>query len=76
VIGPAVGLAAVGVALGSTTAWLLGAVLAPQLYEVSPHDPLTFAAVAAILLLAAWAACWIPARRAARLDPLIALRSE
>jgi ABC-type antimicrobial peptide transport system permease subunit len=56
--------------------WLLGGVLAPQLYEVSPHDPLTFATVAAILLLAAWAACAIPARRAGRLDPLVALRSE
>jgi putative ABC transport system permease protein len=76
VIGPAVGLAAIGVALGSSAAWLLGAVLAPQLYEVSPHDPPTFAAVAAILLGAAWAACWIPARRAGRLDPLVALRSE
>jgi putative ABC transport system permease protein len=76
VIGPAVGLAAIGVALGSSAVWLLGGVLAPQLYEVSPHDPLTFATVAAILLLAAWAACAIPARRAGRLDPLVALRSE
>jgi putative ABC transport system permease protein len=76
VIGPAVGLAAIGVVLGSSAVWLLGGVLAPQLYEVSPHDPLTFATVAAILLLAAWAACAIPARRAGRLDPLVALRSE
>jgi putative ABC transport system permease protein len=76
VIGPAVGLAAIGVALGSSAVWLLGGVLAPQLYEVSPHDPLTFSTVAATLLLAAWAACAIPARRAGRLDPLVALRSE
>ena len=76
VIRPAVGLAAIGVALGSAAAWLLGRLLAPDLYEVSPHDPLTFALVACILLAAAWAACAIPARRAGRLDPLVALRSE
>ena len=76
VIGPAVGLAAIGVVLGSAAAWLLGRMLALELYEVSVHDPLTFALVACILLAAAWAACAIPARRAGRLDPLVALRSE
>jgi putative ABC transport system permease protein len=76
VIRPAVGLAAIGVALGLVAAWLLGRVLAPELYEVSPHDPLTFTLVACILLAAAWSACVIPARRAGRLDPLVALRSE
>jgi ABC-type lipoprotein release transport system permease subunit len=64
------------VALGSLAAWLLGRVLAPELYEVSAHDPITFALVACILLAAAWAACAIPAHRAGRLDPLVALRSE
>ena len=76
VILPSIGLAAVGVAVGSLGAWLIGRALPLELYEVSPHDPLTFAVVAGILLIAAWAACAIPARRAARLDPLIALRSE
>jgi putative ABC transport system permease protein len=76
VIRPAVGLAAIGVAVGSAAAWLLGGVLAPDLYEVSPRDPLTFGLVAGILLATAWAACAIPARSAGRLDPLIALRSE
>jgi ABC-type antimicrobial peptide transport system permease subunit len=76
VIRPAVGLAAIGVLVGSGVAWLLGRVLAPELYEVSPHDPLTFALVACILLAAAGAACAIPAWRAGRLDPLVALRSE
>jgi predicted permease len=76
VIGPALGLAAVGVALGSAGAWLAGRLLAPQLYETSPSDPVTFVLVAGILLAAAWAACAIPARRAGRLDPLVALRSE
>ena len=76
VILPAVGLAALGVALGSAGALLLGRLVAPDLYQISPHDPLTFAVVAGILLAAAWAACALPARRASRLDPLIALRSE
>jgi putative ABC transport system permease protein len=76
VIRPAVGLAAVGVLLGSIAAWLLGRALAPELYEVSLHDPVTFVLVGVVLLAAAWAACAIPARRAAGLDPLIALRSE
>jgi putative ABC transport system permease protein len=76
IIRPAVGLAAIGVAFGSAAAWLLGRVLAPSLYEVSPHDPLTFAVVGCLLLAAASAACVIPARRASRVDPLIAMRSE
>ena len=76
VVLPAVGLALAGVAAGSAGAWLIGRALPLELYEVSPHDPLTFAVVAGILLVAAWAACAIPARRAARLDPLNALRSE
>jgi putative ABC transport system permease protein len=76
VVRPAVGLAAIGVTLGSAGAWLLGRLAAPDLYEVSPHDPLTFGVVAGVLLVAAWAACAIPAWRAGRLDPLIALRAE
>jgi putative ABC transport system permease protein len=76
IIRPALGLAAIGVGFGSAGAWLLGRALAPDLYEVSPHDPLTFALVACVLLAAAWAAGAVPARRAGRLDPLVALRSE
>jgi predicted lysophospholipase L1 biosynthesis ABC-type transport system permease subunit len=76
VMGPALGLAAVGVGLGSAGAALLGRVLAADLYEVSPHDPLALGLAALVLLAAAAAASAIPARRAARIDPLVALRSE
>jgi putative ABC transport system permease protein len=76
VIRPALGFAAVGVALGCAAALLLGRVIAPALYGVRPNDPLTFCVVAGILLAVAWAAGAMPARRAARLDPVTALRSE
>jgi predicted permease len=76
VMGPALGPSVAGIAIGSAGAVLLGRALAPDLYEVSPQDPLTFAFVAFILLGAAAIACAIPARRASRIDPVIALRSE
>jgi len=50
--------------------------LAQQLYQVSGTDPLTFIVIASLLLLVAVAACWLPARKAAKVDPLVALRYE
>jgi len=69
-------LAGLGVVLGVGFALLLGRVIAGLLYGIPPHDPVTFAAVVALLLGAALLACFIPARRASRVDPLIALKTE
>jgi len=68
--------AAAGVCVG-----LVGAVAAARLmrslvFGLGAADPLTFALVAGVMLCVALAACWVPARRAARLDPLQSLRSE
>ncbi|MBA3346672.1 MAG: ABC transporter permease [Gemmatimonadales bacterium] len=73
---PGLTLTLAGVLLGSAAAWALTRLLGNELYEISPHDPLTFAAVALLILGVASAACEVPAWRASRTDPLIALRSE
>jgi predicted permease len=69
-------MALVGVALGIALALGLTRLMSSQLYGVSTHDPLTFAAVACILIAVALFASWIPARRAMRVDPIVALRYE
>jgi len=76
VVGQGLRLAMLGLLLGMAGAMALTRVLQSQLYGVSPTDPLTFAAVAALLAAAATLASYLPARRAARVDPMIALRSE
>ena len=69
-------LVLLGLGAGLFGAWALSRVLAGQLYGISPRDPLTYASVAALLGAVAFAATWIPARRATRVDPMISLRSE
>ena len=76
VVGQALRLAAGGIVIGGAGALALARVLRNLLFGVSPSDPLVFTGVAAILAAVAAAASWIPARRAAALDPLAALREE
>jgi putative ABC transport system permease protein len=69
-------LALVGLAVGAGGAFASGKILASVLNEVKPGDPLVFAATAVLLAAVALIACYVPARRAARLDPMTALRYE
>jgi len=69
-------LAVVGLGAGLLAALAVSRLLRSLLVEVSPNDPFVFAAVLSVLVAAALLACWLPARRAARLDPVQALRAE
>ena len=69
-------LAGAGIAIGLVGAWGATRVMRALLYDTSPTDPLTFAAVVPLLGAAALLACWMPARRAMRADPIAALRCE
>jgi putative ABC transport system permease protein len=66
----------VGTLLGLVGAWGLARLLASQLFGVTPEDPVTYGLTLGVLLLVALLACYLPARRAARVDPLVALREE
>jgi ABC-type antimicrobial peptide transport system permease subunit len=76
VLGHGAKMALLGVAVGLLAALALTRLMSNQLFGVSPHDPLTFAAVATLLMFVALAACYLPARRATRVDPIIALRHD
>ena len=76
ILGHGMGLTLAGLGVGLIAALALTRVLRSLLFGVSPADPLTYAVISMVLALAAFAACWLPARRAARLEPMTALRHE
>jgi len=76
VIRMGVGLVGAGIVLGIIASLAVARVIATQLWGVSAYDPFTLTSVAALLLITGLVACWIPARRASRVDPLVALRYE
>ncbi|MBA2269728.1 MAG: hypothetical protein H0W20_03905 [Chthoniobacterales bacterium] len=69
-------LLAIGLVIGFLGALATSRVLRSLLFEVSATDPLIYVGVALLLGISAAVACWIPARRAARVDPIITLRAE
>ena len=76
ILGHGMKLAVAGVAIGVASAIALGHLVQTMLFEVEPSNPLSYAATAVALLVIATLACYVPARRAMRVDPIIALQAE
>jgi ABC-type antimicrobial peptide transport system permease subunit len=76
ILGQGSKLALAGIVLGFACSWGLTRGMSSLLFEVEPTDPITFSLVAVIFLGVSFIACYLPARRAMRMDPTVALRCE
>jgi ABC-type antimicrobial peptide transport system permease subunit len=76
IVGGGMKLAAIGVAIGLAGALALSGMVRTMLFELTPMDPASYAGTALVLLVVAMLACYVPARRATRVDPIVALRNE
>jgi putative ABC transport system permease protein len=76
VVGQGMLLAGIGVVIGLAGSLAASKLLGGLLYEVSPTDPLTLASITLVVLFVTFLASYVPARRAARVDPMVALRYE
>jgi ABC-type antimicrobial peptide transport system permease subunit len=72
----ALAMTAIGLLVGGACAFAVGRLTANSLFGVAAFDPLTIAATSAIIAMAAVVAVWVPAQRASRVDPMVALRAE
>jgi len=76
ILGETIGLVITGLAAGAGLAYAASRLITSQLYGVAPHDPLTLALAVGLLMMVAVSAAYLPARRASRQDPMVALRQE
>ncbi len=76
VVGHGMALVFIGVTIGLVASLALSRLSEKLLFDVSPTDPLTFFVIASLLIAVAMLACYIPARRATKVDPMVALRCD